>query len=163
MRKLVRSQRGMTLIELLIVVAIIGVLSTIVIWNYRRALEVSKQKRTMSDIRAVAVAWEQYAIDHQSYFPAAAYSFPSPVLIPDLRNALQPTYIRHLPAVDAWNHPMEYGYETGDNGLGEAYAIRSLGRDGVVDPNYETTRTDDFDCDIVYSNGAFVVAPLLVN
>ena len=49
--------RGFTLIELLIVVAIIGIIAVILIPNLLDALQKSKQKRTVADIRDTGAAW----------------------------------------------------------------------------------------------------------
>lgn len=61
---------------------------------------------------------------------------------------------------DGWGRPLEFGLDQPFGGEpAKLYAIRSLGRDGVADPSYDTTPTDEFDCDIVFSNGVFVVFP----
>ena len=50
------GQRGFTLIELLIVVAIIGVIAAILIPNLLDALQKTKQKRTMAEMRITGTA-----------------------------------------------------------------------------------------------------------
>jgi len=154
-----RSGRGFTLIELLIVVAIIGILSGISIVLYSVALNRARQKRTASDMRTIATAWEQRAADTSSYF-VAGYTFPT-VDIPfeDLRDAIVPTYARSIPQYDGWGYQLEFaaGPDKSD------WAIRSRGRDGLLEGNaYEVGETDSPDCDMVFANGMFMRYPGVV-
>lgn len=164
MRMLRRREKGFTLIELLVVVGIVGVLSAIAIVNYMVALDKSKQKKTMADIRSVAGAWEARAADRGAFTAAGqteVFVWPDEELThDDMLALLHPTYIHPLVQFDGWGNPLEYATESA--GVGQAasvYAIRSPGKSGVFDPSYETRLTDSFECDIVYSNGTFTVSP----
>jgi len=65
----IKRARSFTLIELLIVVAIIAILAAIAIPNFLEAQVRSKVARTRSDMRSVAVALEAYATDSNHYPP----------------------------------------------------------------------------------------------
>lgn len=142
------------MIELLVVIAIIGIVAAIAIMNYLNALTRARQKRTMSDIRTIATAWEQRGVDRGSY-STAGFSYPAgPVTGDALEAALAPHYIRTLPKEDGWGRPFEFAFED------QVYAIRSAGRDGTWEgTDYEEIETTNADCDIVFSNGRFIRAP----
>jgi len=61
-----------TLIELLIVVAIIGILAAIAVPNFLNAQIRAKVARTMSDIRSLSTALEMYNTDKGTYPPGRA-------------------------------------------------------------------------------------------
>lgn len=149
-----RGHAGFTLIELLVVVAIIGILASIAIGNYLNALSRARQKRTMADMRTIALAWEQRYAENGSY-AAAGFSFPTgAVTYGTLETALTPTYIQKMPQADGWGRALEFAI--GD----KVYGIRSSGRDGLYEgTDYEPVAFDNPDCDIVYSNGRFVRWP----
>ena len=62
-------KRAFTLIELLIVVAIIAILAAIAVPNFLEAQVRSKVSRVKADMRTVATALEAYAIDNNGRYP----------------------------------------------------------------------------------------------
>lgn len=166
MCKAQKTDRGFSLIELLIVVAIIGILAAIAIPNLLTAMQRARQKRTMSDMRNLSVAWEARATDVNSFsaagFSQAGFVWPaSSLTFTEVDSMLVPTYIRTLPEKDGWGTPFDFG---ADQPLGSVrdsniYAVRSLGRGGALDSALTAGPTTRFSCDIIYSNGSFVTYP----
>ena len=153
-----RRQSGFTLIELLIVIAIIGILAAIAIPNLLNAVQRGKQKRTMADMKALAVALEAYQVDN-SVYPAAAcnpgnFTTPGPLLATDSFTNLTPTYIAQPPMTDGWGRFMRYNLDAAQ----VHYNLRSLGRNGAANALVCGTTTD-FNDDILFSDGAFLQWP----
>jgi type II secretion system protein G len=64
-----RSERGFTLIELMVVVAIIAILAGILIPNFVNARAQAQTSACESNLRAIATAMELVFSDNQSYLP----------------------------------------------------------------------------------------------
>lgn len=140
-----RSSRGFTLVELLIVVAIIGIVASIAIPNLLNAVDKGKQKRTMADLRTLGTAVESYAVDNV-FYPAANSTGA-------IRAVIDPIYAKNMPVTDGWSHAFQV-----DSGQ-TAYTLYSQGKDGTgSDCSAGTTST--FNDEICFVNGQFMRYPI---
>ena len=63
LQKLTKSRGGFTLVEIMIVVAIIALLAAIAVPNFLRARKRSQATRILNDLRLIDAAQDQYAIE----------------------------------------------------------------------------------------------------
>lgn len=102
---------GFTLIELLIVIAIIGILSTIGLMALNGAREKARDAQRKSDIAQIMKALALYAEDHEQSYPNPAddNSYET-ITTSSLPAALVPAYISRIPA-DPLIGSMYYVYQ----------------------------------------------------
>jgi general secretion pathway protein G len=158
----VHRQKGFTLLELLIVVMIIAIIAAIAIPNLLVAIQRGRQRRTMVDMRNLAMAWEARNIEVGRYNAAGALpGLDQQIALTDLSTGLAPTYIKMLPANDGWNHPFQaWSNQTwGSSTKAQEYAVISAGRDGTFATVETLGALQNFDCDIIFSNGSFLSYP----
>lgn len=166
----VNRQKGFTLLELLIVTAIIGLLASILIPNLIDAVHKARQKRTVTDIRGLGTAWMSWMTDYQSAASAGAAKLYdqtpfTPLTYTTLLSYLRPGdtffYAQTVPQLDGWRSPMRFGL--GPNGI--KLFICAAGRDGVFedcnqdDIVVQPFLVTDYDQDIIWAEGYFLRYP----
>jgi prepilin-type N-terminal cleavage/methylation domain-containing protein len=167
--KLRSGQKGFTLIELLIVIAIIGLIAAMLIPNLLDAMQKTKQKRTLADMRITGTALFSWLTDQVG--AAAAGSASSSVDLgsygtvktsDDLRTVLVPQYLNAVPRIDGWKVAYEYYLNTADLTARQVMAIRSKGRDGTAEASSYTVTSfepTDYNQDVIWADGFFVRWP----
>jgi prepilin-type N-terminal cleavage/methylation domain-containing protein len=64
-----KKTRGFTLLEILIVIAIIGILVSLGVVSYSSAQRKTRNSRRRGDVKAMQGAWEQYYADNNGAYP----------------------------------------------------------------------------------------------
>lgn len=119
-------QQGFTLIEVMIVVAILGILATLVVVNVAGSTDKALISATKSDLQAIKQALDLYKLDNYRY-PTTEEGLEALVVKPDTaRNWPEGGYLPKVP-LDKWNNPFVY-ISPGTNGPFDLY---SLGADGA--------------------------------
>ncbi|MFQ5744474.1 MAG: prepilin-type N-terminal cleavage/methylation domain-containing protein [Acidobacteriota bacterium] len=141
-----RRQRGFSLIELLIVVAILGIIAAIAVVLLLDALDRARQRRTMADMRTIATANGTMRVDTGSYASA-------------LINLETQGYLQVVPPADGWGTPWSYQLENEEDGESK-YKLKSLGSDGAAGPAPPIPWINaPYEPDIELENGAFKKFP----
>jgi len=142
------SSRGFSLIELLIVVAVIGLIAAIAVPNLVNAIQRARQSRTVADANAIGKGISMYQQDFTEY-PIATKDTDAEILRAGLMN-----YMTNFNPLDGWRRPFLYTSTDGYH-----YTLISYALDGAASEPYSSGPTQFFDEDIVLTDGLFLQYP----
>lgn len=129
-RKL-HKQSGLTLIELMVVIVILGILSALIVPNVLGYLEKANKQKVVSDITSLENSLEAYRLDNKRY-PTTEQGLDAivnePTIEPKPKAYREGGYIRRLPE-DPWGNQYQIR-QPGEHGKIDIY---SFGEDGEPD------------------------------
>jgi len=117
-RALRRSRRGMTLVEIMVVIAIIGILMTVIGGQVLGYLDEANVDATKIQIQQLESGLTVYAAKHNGKYPSTS----------DGLQAAAKFFKNQEVPLDAWGNEFQY-FSPGTNGDHD-YEIISLGKDG---------------------------------
>lgn len=162
MRKASFFVRGFTLVEILVSVAVIGILSTVVYMSVQGARDKAYDTQRKSDLTQVAIALKLYKQDNNRYpapgcsvawedpYPQPGYASPGPAdpvgnwyvkECADYIPGLAPTYIPTLPLDPTNEYVNGEGYMYTSKASGQSYKLVVTRADGrLIMPNEDYAR-----------------------
>lgn len=132
MRAVVPQPFGFTLLEMLVVLAIIAALAAVVAPSLFQNVGDAKASAARSQIQALALALDSYRLDNDAY-PSTAQGLGALRTLPttgELPRNWRGPYLQRTVPLDPWKRPYEYFSPGRENVKG--YDLYSLGRDGRV-------------------------------
>jgi general secretion pathway protein G len=130
-RRLSRRRAGFTLIEILVVIAVISILAALVAPNVFRHVGTAKDAAAKSQMEMIGAALDAYRLDTGRY-PSTDQGlealWSAPTVEPRPLNWRGP-YLRKAVPNDPWGNP--YLYESPTE-TARGYSLFSLGADGVI-------------------------------
>lgn len=123
-------RRGFTLIEMLVVIAIIATLAAVVAPSVFRNVGDAKTSAAKSQIEMLSLALNSYRMDNDR-FPTTEQglgSLRTPPAGEDAPRAWRGPYLSRLVPADPWGRPYEYLAPGRENP--QSFDLYSLGRDG---------------------------------
>ncbi|WP_373489132.1 type II secretion system major pseudopilin GspG [Blastomonas sp.] len=137
------SERGFTLVELMVVIFIIGLLATVVVINVLPSQDRAMTEKARSDIATLSQALEMYRLDNLTYPNSSeglnALTAPPPTLTQPGRYR-SGGYIKKLPQ-DPWGRPYQY-ISPGQTGAFDLYSLGADGAPGGGNENADISAND---------------------
>lgn len=124
--KRLRRDAGVTLVEMMVVIVIIGLITAIVVINVLPAQDRARHDKARADIAALEQALDLYRLEY-GRFPSMEDGLEA-LVAPDAAKGRTEPYIRRLPD-DPWGRPYQY-VVPGAHGAVDIYSLGADAQEG---------------------------------
>jgi len=128
MRIMNEKEEGFTLIELMVVIVIIGLLTTIVVINVMPAQDKAMIQKAKTDVALLEQAVERYRLDNLAYPDEITALIDPPAGLARPERYARGGYVKRLPE-DPWGQAYQYA-APGKHGPFDVYSLGADGREG---------------------------------
>lgn len=125
-KRTLAADAGVTLVEMMVVIVIIGLVTAIVVINVLPSQDTARIEKARADIRVIEQALELYRLDFSRY-PTTEQGLDA-LLEPPQEGAAREAYIRRLPD-DPWGRPYLY-VAPGTHGPFDIYTLGADAQEG---------------------------------
>lgn len=123
-----KNEEGFTLIELMVVIVIIGLLTTIVVINVMPAQDKAMVQKAKTDVALLEQAVERYRLDNLAYPESLPALIDPPAGLARPERYARGGYVKRLPE-DPWGQAYQYA-APGRQGPYDVYSLGADGREG---------------------------------
>lgn len=123
-----KNEEGFTLIELMVVIVIIGLLTTIVVINVMPAQDKAMAQKAKADVALLEQAVERYRLDNLAYPDEITALIAPPAGLVRPERYARGGYVKRLPE-DPWGQAYQY-QAPGRHGPFDVYSLGADGREG---------------------------------
>lgn len=157
------KQKGFTLVELLIVIAIIGIIAAIAIPNMLMAVQRSRQKGSMMLMHSIATGFESYKGEcTEKVFADTVPGISGRYIDVSSAPFLVPMHLAPHPNFDRWGTQFVFlAQDSGDWWVWFSSPGKNTIRESTVNNHgsYQVTQLSDFDNDILFTDGQMTYGP----
>lgn len=141
-------RRGFTLIEVLLVLAILGVIAAMVVPQLMGTQEKAMRDRARADMRGIETALKKYTTEHDGNFPETLEELTTPQPLED--GTTPPPYVESI--IDPWGSKYVYrrpgdgnSHLNSSNGMAYLPELYSWGPDKTDDGGEEPNDINNWD------------------
>lgn len=143
MKKIAPSQRGFTLIEIMVVMVILGLLVSVVAPNIMGQNTKARTGITKTQIKSISSALDMYKLDNFNY-PGTEQGLDAlvtePSGSPEAKNWNNDGYLKKIP-LDPWKNEYQY-VSPGSEGPYDLYSFGADGHEGGSEENTDISNHD---------------------
>lgn len=129
-----KFRRAFTLVELMVVIAIIGMLAAVVTINLVGQTDKARISRVKADFKVIGDAIDLFKVDNGFYPNQLSDLWERPA---NAKNWGPEPYLKEYPPMDPWSNEYQYERRSGSD-----YVITSYGADGAPGGDAESADLD---------------------